>query len=91
MLRMKPAETASPAPLGREERLAAISDTLRPVGIFARRTGHAASAGITITYYHLSEAANGKRAVALLAEALDWQETDIAEVGGTIAVTTRLG
>ena len=92
MLRMTPtADTLRPAPLAREERAEAVRAILHEHGMMTRRMGHAASAGITITYAHLSEAANGRRAVALLAEALDWADTDVAEVAGSVAVTTQRG
>lgn len=80
-----------PAPLAREERAEAVRAILTPHGIFARRTGHAATVGCTITYWHLSEAADGPRVTALLAEALGWAETDVADVAGTVAITTHRG
>ena len=85
------AEEKRPAPLGQEERIAAVTAILGGHGIFARRLGHAQSAGITITYVHLSEAADGPAASRLLAEALDWADTDVADVVGTVAVTTHRG
>lgn len=92
MLRMTPtADTLRPAPLAREERAEAVQAILRARGIFTRRMGHASSAGITITYAHLSEAADGPQATALLAESLDWAETDVADVAGTVAITTQRG
>ena len=85
------AEEKRPAPLGQAERIAAVTTILAPFGIFARRLGHANSAGITITYVHLSEAADGPLASHLLAEGLDWADTDVADVVGTVAVTTHRG
>lgn len=92
MLRMTPAaDTLRPAPLAREERAEAVRTILHAHGIMTRRMGHASSAGITITYAHLSEAANGSQATALLAEHLDWDATDFADVAGTVAITTQRG
>lgn len=92
MLRMTPtADTLRPAPLAKGERAEAVRAVLHAHGIMTRRMGHAASTGITITYAHLSEAANGATATALLAEHLDWEATDVADVAGAIAVTTHRG
>jgi len=91
-LRLLPtAETLRPAPLDREERAKAVTDVLAAHGIYARRMGHASSVGLTITYAHMSEPANAPQAAALLAEHLDWEDTDVADVAGTVAVTTRRG
>jgi hypothetical protein len=92
MLRLTPtAEELHPAPLIRTERVDAAIEPLRAHGIHPRRLGHASSVGITITYLHLSEAADGPAAVRLLAAALDWADTDMAEVAGTVAITTTHG
>lgn len=85
------AEAPQPAPLDPVERQEAVLRILNDHGIFTRRVGHAASVGITITYAHLSEAANGPRACSLLAEHLDWEDTDVADVAGAVAVTTHRG
>lgn len=84
-------EDKRPAPLDREERIDATTAVLAKHGIFTRRTGHAHSIGITVTYLHLSEAADGPVASHLLAHHLDWDQTDIADVAGTVAVTTHRG
>lgn len=92
MLRLTPSSTTlRAAPLGREERAEAVRAVLRPQGVMARREGYATTVGCTITYYHLSEAANGSLAVSLLADALDWADTDVAVVAGAVAVTTNQG
>lgn len=92
MLRLTPTKTdLRPAPLAREERVEEVRSILATHGIYARRVGHAASVGLTITYVHLSEAADGPTATRLLAEHLDWDETDVADVAGSVAVTTHRG
>ena len=85
------AEEKRPAPLDRETRTRVVADLLAEHGIFARRMGHANSVGITVTYAHLSQAADGAQATALLAKALDWDDTDVADVAGTVAITTNRG
>lgn len=92
MLRMSTTgATLAAAPLDREERMEVVRTALAARHIFCARMGHANSSGITVTYAHLSEAADAPTAVGLLAAVLGWADTEIADVAGSVAITTHHG
>lgn len=85
------AETFTPPPLGSDERIAVVQGVLAARGIMARRMSHATTVGLTITYAHMSEAADAPAAAQVLADALDWEDTEVSTIPGGVAIATRRG
>lgn len=77
------------APRTNDARIRACATLLTAGSLFPRRYASASDAGINITYVHIAVADTGP-AARLLAEGLDWADTEVSEVPGVVAVTTTV-